>query len=112
VLSGETFDVPASLLKGGDHFVLKVTGQSMIEDGILNGDFVVIKKQDDATNGQTVVALVGNEATIKRFYRQGDRVELHPANPAYQPLILESLTESRELKIEGVLVGLIRRHDY
>jgi len=111
ILSGETFDVPASLLKGGDHFVLKVTGESMIEDGILNGDFVVIKKQDVANNGQTVVALVGNEATIKRFYRQGSRVELHPANPAFQPLILESLTESREFKIEGVLVGLIRRLD-
>lgn len=107
--SSETFDVPASLIKGGNHFVLRVTGDSMIEDGILSGDFVVIRKQDAANNGQTVVALIGNEATIKRFYRRGGRVELHPANPAYQPLILESMTDTREFKIEGVLVGLIRR---
>ena len=112
VLSGETLDVPASLLKSGDHFVLRVSGDSMIEDGILNGDYVVIRKQAGASNGQTVVALVGNEATIKRFYRRGSSVELHPANPAYQPLILESLTDvGREFKIEGVLVGLIRRLD-
>lgn len=107
----ETIDVPASMIKGGNHFVLRVTGDSMIEDGILSGDYVVIKKQKDASNGQTVVALIGNEATIKRYYRRGTKVELHPANPAYNPLIIDSLVESTELKIEGVLVGLIRRLD-
>jgi repressor LexA len=93
----------------GEHFVLKVVGDSMIDDGILSGDFVVIRKADQAHNGQTVVALVGNEATIKRFYRRNGNVELHPANPAYQPLIIGSMVESPEFKIEGVLVGLIRR---
>jgi repressor LexA len=117
----DTFDVPASLIKGGDHFVLRVTGASMIEDGILDGDYVVIRKQDGANNGQTVVALVGNEATLKRYYRRGNKIELHPANPAYQPLIIEgararsagahdeSSVESTDFHIEGVLVGLIRR---
>lgn len=111
ILDHETLEVPASMIKGGTHFVLKVSGNSMIEDGIFNGDYVVIKKQPSANNGQTVVALVGNEATIKRFYRRGSHVELHPANPAYQPLIIDSLVETREFKIEGVLVGLIRRYD-
>jgi repressor LexA len=110
----ETIDVPASLLPaardgGAENFVLKVTGDSMIEDGILNGDYVVIRKQSHAQNGQTVVALIGNEATIKRYYRKNGKVELHPANPAYQPLIIGSLVEHKEFKIEGVMVGLIRR---
>lgn len=105
----ETIDVPASMIKGGENFVLKVTGDSMIDEGILQGDFVVIRKQAQAQNGQTVVALIGNEATIKKYYRKGGKVELHPANPAYQPLIIESLVDSTEFKIAGVLVGVIRR---
>jgi repressor LexA len=109
--SGEPIDVPASLLSpGAKHFVLKVSGNSMIEDGILDGDFVVIREQDTASNGQTVVALVGNEATIKRFYQKRDRIELHPANPAFEPLVLSNLNDSaRDFQIEGILVGLIRR---
>jgi repressor LexA len=109
IQSMETLEVPASMIKGGDNFVLKVTGDSMIEEGILSGDYVVIRKQVTAQNGQTVVALIGNEATIKKYYRRGGRVELHPANPAYQPLIIESMVENTEFKIEGVLVGVIRR---
>jgi repressor LexA len=105
----ETLEVPASMLRGGENFVLRVTGDSMIEDGILNGDYVVIKKQDRAENGQTVVALIGNEATIKRFYKKAGKVELHPANPAFQPIVIESLVENPEFKIEGVLVGVIRQ---
>lgn len=109
----ESVDVPASLLKGeGEHFVLRVSGQSMIEDGILEGDYVVVKKQVNAHNGQTVIALIGNEATIKRYYRRGNRIELHPANPAFEPLILDSWVDAgREFKIEGILVGVIRRFD-
>ena len=105
----ETLDVPASMIRGGQNFVLRVSGSSMIEDGILDGDYVVIRKQDVANNGQTVVALIGNEATIKRYYRKGTRVELHPANPAFEPLVIDSLVESNEFKIEGVLVGVIRQ---
>ncbi len=109
--SGEPIDVPASLLSpGAKHFVLKVSGNSMIEDGILDGDFVVIREQDTAVNGQTVVALVGNEATIKRYYQKRDRIELHPANENYEPLVLTNLNDSgRDFQIEGILVGLIRR---
>ena len=104
----ETVDVPASMLGRGEHIVLKVTGESMIDEGILNGDFVIIKKQLTAENGQTVVALVGNEATIKKYYRRKGNVELHPANPAYHPLIISSMVEHSDFKIEGVLVGVIR----
>ncbi len=109
--SGDPMDVPASLLTpGAKHFVLKVSGNSMIEDGILDGDFVVIREQDTAVNGQTVVALVANEATIKRFYQKRDRIELHPANPAFQPMVLSNLNDSgKDFQIEGILVGLIRR---
>ncbi len=109
IATQETLDVPASMIKGGNNFVLRVNGSSMIEDGILDGDFVVIRKQDSAAQGQTVVALIGNEATIKRYYRRGNKIELHPANPAYEPLIIDSMVESTEFKIEGVLIGVIRR---
>jgi repressor LexA len=111
IQNDETIEVPASMIKTGNHFVLRVTGDSMIEDGILGGDYVVIKSQKVANNGQTVVALLGNEATIKRYYKKSDRIELHPANPAYQPLIIDSLVDTQEFKIEGVMVGLIRKLD-
>lgn len=106
----ETIEVPASMVGRGEHFVLRVKGSSMIDEGILDGDFVVIRKKAEAHNGETVVALIGNEATIKKFYRRNGNVELHPANPAYHPLIIESMVDS-EFRIEGVLVGVIRRFD-
>lgn len=112
--SPDSIDVPASMVGAGDHFVLKVSGYSMKDDGILDGDYVVIRKQEDARNGETVVALVGNEATIKRFYRRKGNVELHPANPAFEPLVISSLIDAAniqqpQLQIRGVMVGLIRR---
>ena len=105
----QTVDVPEEMLaKGGDHFALRVKGDSMIGDGILDGDFVVIRKQTQAANGQTVVAMIENEATIKRFQRKGDRIELQAANPAYEPIVVEAAA-SNTFRIEGILVGLIRR---
>jgi repressor LexA len=120
--SEETLEIPRSLLAGPkgtgaspqQHFVLKVSGNSMIEDGILEGDFVIVRSQKTAQNGQTVVALVANEATIKRFYRHKDQsIELRPANPAFEPILIPSLTDSDsrvpDFRIEGVMVGLIRK---
>ena len=117
--SSEQVDVPVGLFKDprmadtaqDNHFVLKVKGDSMIEDGIFEGDLVVIRKQAQAQNGQTVVALINNEATIKRFQKHSDRIELHPANPNYDPLVIESLTDSPtpDFNIEGIMVGLIRK---
>jgi repressor LexA len=105
----EYFDkiqVPRSMIKGpGSYFVLKVKGNSMIEDQICDGDYVVIKQQDTAQQGERVVALLDNDATLKRFYRKKDRVELHPANSTMKPIIIEP---HQHLRILGVYVGLIR----
>ena len=101
----DTIEVPASMVGAGENFVLRVQGDSMIGDGILDGDFVVVRKQAAAENGQTVVALIENEATVKRLYRKGGRIELHPANPAMQPIVVEG---EESFRIEGVVVGVIR----
>jgi repressor LexA len=108
--ASDAVDIPLSFLKGSPHthFVLQVSGNSMKDDGILNGDWVVIKKADRAQNGQTVVALVQNEATIKRFYQRAGKVELHPANPDFQPIVLTP-EEEADFKIEGICTGVLRR---
>lgn len=103
----DTLEVPPSMVGNGEHFVLRVAGDSMIGDGIIDGDYVVIRKQATAEHGQTVVALLDNEATVKRLYRRGDRVELHPANPTMQPIVVYDLESFR---IEGVVVGVIRHY--
>jgi repressor LexA len=100
----ETIEVPASLLGKGEHFVLRVRGDSMIEDGIRDGDFVIVSKRANAQNGQTVVALVRGEATLKRYYSEGARVRLQPANAAMKPITVDA----REIVVQGVVTGLIR----
>jgi repressor LexA len=103
-----TFQVSASLLTGRKTaYVLQVKGESMIEDGILDGDFVVIERVQDATNGEIVVALVDdNLATLKRFYRENGKVVLKPANAKMEPIYPTSL------KIQGKVVGLIRKYAF
>ncbi|WP_035254586.1 transcriptional repressor LexA [Desulfatiglans anilini] len=97
-------EVPPSMAASGDHFVLQVTGDSMIEDGILDGDFVVVRKQAVAENGDTVVALIDNEATVKRYYRWPDHVELRPAHTGMAPIRVAE----GDLRIDGKVVGVIR----
>ncbi|MBL7714474.1 MAG: transcriptional repressor LexA [Bdellovibrionales bacterium] len=110
VLNAESLDVPESMLRGGDNFVLHVKGDSMIGDGILDGDYVIVKRQTQAQEGQTVVALINNEATLKRYRRKGSQIELHSSNPAYPPIVVQpNSQEGSTFKIEGVLVGLIRK---
>ena len=99
-------EVPESFLGTGEHFALRVRGDSMIEDGIHDGDIILLRKQEDAENGQTVVALINGEATVKRFYRKGASVELHPANSSMKPLVLEA----EKVTVQGVVVGLIRKY--
>lgn len=101
----DTIDVPASMLGDGKNFVLRVSGDSMIGDGILDGDYVVVRKQAAAENGQVVVATLDNEATVKRFHRKNGRIELQPANPAMAPILVE---DPERFRIEGVVVGVIR----
>jgi repressor LexA len=101
----ELVDVPPSMLKGGKTFALRVKGESMKDEGILPGDLVVVRKQQTARNGQTIVALVNREATIKTFFKTETHIELHPANAAMQPIMVQP---SDEFQIEGVLIGVIR----
>ena len=103
----ETLEVPASLLRGGENFALRVRGESMIEDGIRDGDIVVVRKQPIAESGQTVVAMIDGEATVKRFFRRKDSVELHPANATMEPIVV---SVGRGFQVLGVVVGLIRSY--
>ncbi|MBM4126555.1 MAG: repressor LexA [Nitrospira sp.] len=101
----ELVEIPPSMLQGGETFALRVKGESMKDDGILPGDLVVVRKQETARNGQTVVALVNREATIKTYFKKDRHIELHPANTAMQPIIVEP---PDEFHIEGILIGVIR----
>ena len=97
--------VPPEIARGRELFALKVKGDSMIEDGILEGDCVIIRRQETAENGEIVAALIGAEATLKRFYRKGDTVTLKPSNKNYPPLVLTR----GEFRILGKGVGLVRK---
>ena len=99
--------VPETMLGAGEHFVLEVQGDSMINAGILDGDYVVIRRTDSATSGDIVVALVmGEEATLKRLRRKGASIALEAANPAYETRIFGP----DQVAVQGKLVGLIRRY--
>ena len=101
----ESVEVPEVLLRGEDNFALRVVGDSMVGEGIRDGDIVIVKRQREAKNGQTVVALIGDDATIKQFHRRGPRVELRPANPRLRPIVVEA----GDLQIQGIVIGLIRK---
>ena len=99
--------VPESMLGAGEHYVLEVQGDSMIHAGILDGDYVVIRKSDTAQSGEIVVALVmGEEATLKRLRRKGASIALEAANPAYETRIFGP----DQVEVQGKLVGLIRKY--
>ena len=103
----ETFAVPAALLGPGEHYALEVAGDSMVEEGILDGDFALIRKADTARDGEIVVALIDNEeATLKTFRREGNMIRLDPANRQYEP----QRYDPRRVQIQGRLAGLIRRY--
>ena len=99
--------VPAALLGPGDHYALEVSGDSMIEAGIFDGDFALVKRAETARDGEIVVALVDNEeATLKYLRKEGAMVRLDPANGAYEPQIYEA----GRVKVQGKLAGLLRRY--
>ncbi len=102
----DVIEVPSSMIGQGDHFVLQVKGDSMKEDGVLDGDFIVVRKQPTAENGETVVALINNEATVKKYYRRRNYVELRPAHTDMEPIIVRK----GDLRIEGKIVGVIRHY--
>ncbi|MEW4466706.1 transcriptional repressor LexA [Parasphingorhabdus sp. JC815] len=108
-LEGQSaLSVPAALLGSGEHYALEVSGDSMIEAGILDGDYALIQRTQTARNGEIVVALVHDEeATLKYLYKEGATVRLNPANSAYEPQIFGP----DEVQIQGKMAGLLRRYN-
>jgi repressor LexA len=102
----ETIQIPPWLLRGGTHFVMEVRGDSMIDDGIREGDMVIVQQQVAPNNGDTVVAVVSGEATIKRFFQRGAMVELRPANAHMAPLQVPA----QDVEVKGVVAGLMRKY--
>lgn len=99
-----TFPIPADFIgSSGNSFMLKVKGESMIEAGIFDGDYIIVKQQSVANNGEIVVALINDEATVKTFYKEKDHIRLQPENSTMEPIIV------KEAIILGKVAGLIRK---
>lgn len=100
----DTFPVPVRFLENSTSFMLKVKGESMIGAGIFDGDYIIVKQQNTANNGDLVVALIEDEATVKTFYKEKGYFRLQPENPDYNPIIVN------ELRILGKVIGLFRKY--
>lgn len=105
VEQSERLEIDA-IFGGANRFVLQVNGNSMINSHIQDGDYVVIQQQKDAANGERVVAMIDNEVTLKRFYKEKDHIRLEPANDAMDPIIVDP---SQDAQILGILVGVLRK---
>lgn len=99
----DTYPLPVDLAGNGENFMLKVKGESMIDAGILDGDFIIVKKQDNAQNGDVVVALIDEEATVKKFYKENGHIRLQPQNQFMQPIIVPTCV------VLGKVVGVFRK---
>ena len=105
--SSDTLTVPEELIRRQNTFVLRVVGSSMMNDGILDGDYIVVEQRPTAENGETVVAMLRGEATVKRFYREpAGKIRLQPANDAMAPII----ARARDVEIRGVVVAVLRKY--
>ena len=103
----ETIAVPSDMIGSGKHYVLRVKGESMIDEQIRDGDYVIVDARPTAEDGETVVALIkGEEATVKKFYRENAVVRLEPANAAVEPIIVPA----NEVEIRGVVIGVLRKY--
>jgi len=103
----DTINVPEDFIRRDNTYCLRVRGESMVEEGIRDGDYIIVEGRDSATNGETVVALLNNEATVKKFYREQDgRIRLQPANAAMLPIF----ASEGDVQVRGVVVGLMRRY--
>lgn len=100
----ETFPVPVQYLGNSTSFMLKVRGDSMINAGIMDGDYIIVRQQNTANNGDIVAALIDEEATVKTFYKEKGHYRLQPENPDYEPIIV------KELRILGKVTGLFRKY--
>ncbi len=99
----DTFPIPIDFVGNSESFMLTVRGESMIEAGILNGDYILVKKQNTANNGEIVVALIGEEATVKTFYKEKDHIRLQPENSTMDPIIVPNC------EILGKVAGVFRK---
>ena len=99
----DTFPIPIDFVGNSECFMLTVRGESMINAGILDGDYILVRKQSDAINGQIVVALIEDEATVKTFYKEKDHIRLQPENPTMDPIIVP------DCKILGKVIGVFRK---
>jgi len=99
----DTFPIPIDFVGNSESFMLTVRGESMIEAGILDGDYILVKKQNTASNGQIVVALIGEEATVKTFYKEKDHIRLQPENSSMDPIIVP------DCEILGKVAGVFRK---
>ena len=107
VTGNETIAVPEDLVGRRDTYVLKVKGDSMIDEQIRDGDYVIVEDRKTAENGEMVIALLGGaDVTLKKFYRENGRVRLQPANPAMQPMIVDAAL----VQLQGVVVGVMRKY--
>jgi repressor LexA len=108
VSTSESLSVPTDFLTGkGPHYILRVQGQSMIEESIEDGDYVIVESRDKAERGETVVALIdGENVTLKKFYPEGSRIRLQPANESLAPITLDS----DRVRVQGVVIGVMRKY--
>ena len=97
------YPLPVDFVGRGNHYILRVKGESMIEAGIFDGDYLIVHEQSDASNGEIVVAMIDDEATVKRYYRRDKHIELKPENSTMEPII------ATEVSILGKVTGLLRR---
>jgi len=107
IAGAETINVPEDLVGRHDTYVLRVKGDSMIDEQIRDGDYVIVEDRKTAENGEMVIALVGGaDVTLKTFYREAGRIRLQPANPAMQPMLFEP----DQIQVQGVVIGVMRRY--
>jgi repressor LexA len=103
----DTIALPEELIRRDNTYVLRVAGDSMVDDGIWDGDYIVVEERSTAENGETVIATIGGEATVKRFYREkGNKIRLQPANDKLDPIVVRAT----DLEIRGVVVAVMRKY--
>ena len=109
IAGDERIAIPEEMLGGGKTYVLRVKGESMIDEQICDGDFVIIEDRKTARNGEVVVALLdGEEVTLKKYYDEGDSIRLQPANPDMDPIVVDK--RSGNLVIQGIVIGVLRKY--
>ncbi|MBP1634448.1 MAG: lexA [Acidobacteria bacterium] len=107
IATSETIAVPEALVGKRDTYVLRVRGESMIDEQIRDGDYVIVEDRKTAENGEMVIALLGNaDVTLKKFYRENGHIRLQPANPVMQPLVVPS----EQVQVQGVVIGVMRKY--